>query len=46
MPEALPLLEHLIVTIEQSQKNLLSKQGQSPARFELCEQDLRRTNAN
>ncbi|CAF3358303.1 unnamed protein product [Rotaria socialis] len=46
MPEALPLLEHLIVTIEQPQKNLLSKQGQSPARFELCEQDLRRTNAN
>ncbi len=46
MPKALPLLEHLNVTIEQSQKNLPSKSDQSTARFELCEQDLRRTNAN
>jgi hypothetical protein len=46
MPEALPLLEHLNVTIEQPQKNLRYKFNQSTAHFELCEEDLRRANAN
>ena len=46
MPDALPLLEHLNVTIEQPQKNLQPKFGQSTPRFEWCEEDLRRANAN
>ncbi|CAF1269456.1 unnamed protein product [Rotaria sordida] len=45
MPQALPLLEHLNVTIEQPQKDLISKRGQSIKCFELCEKDLRCTNA-
>jgi hypothetical protein len=45
MPEALPLLEHLNVTIEQSRKDLIYKRGQSIQCFELCEKDLRCTNA-
>jgi hypothetical protein len=46
IPEALPLLEHLNVTIEQPQKKLTPKWNQSSPRFELCEQDIRRANAN
>jgi hypothetical protein len=46
MPEALPLLEHLNVTIEQPQKKLTPKWNQSSPRFELCEQDIRRANSN
>ncbi|CAF2160023.1 unnamed protein product [Rotaria magnacalcarata] len=45
MPAALPLLEHLNVTIEQPRKDLISKSGQSTERFELCEKDLRCTTA-
>jgi hypothetical protein len=45
MPESLPLLEHLNVTIEQPRKDLISKRVQSTERCELCEKDLRCTNA-
>ncbi|CAF3878575.1 unnamed protein product, partial [Rotaria sp. Silwood2] len=45
MPEALPLLEHLNVTIEQPRKDLITKNGQSAEHFELCEKDLRCKNA-
>ncbi|CAF4702225.1 unnamed protein product [Rotaria sp. Silwood1] len=45
MPEALPLLEHLNVTIEQPRKDLITKNGQSTEHFELCEKDLRCKNA-
>ena len=46
MPDALPLLEHLNVTIEQPEKNLISTSDQSTKRLELCEKDLRRANAD
>ncbi|CAF5066587.1 unnamed protein product, partial [Rotaria sp. Silwood1] len=45
MPEALPLLEHLNVTIEQPRKDLITKNGQPTEHFELCEKDLRCKNA-
>ncbi|CAF4263130.1 unnamed protein product, partial [Rotaria sordida] len=45
MPQALSLLEHLNVTIEQRRKDLISKRGHSTECFELCEKDLCYTNA-
>ncbi|UJR16925.1 hypothetical protein I4U23_003823 [Adineta vaga] len=45
MPEALPLLEHLNVTIEQPREDLLIKREQSIKSIQLSENDLRHTNA-
>jgi hypothetical protein len=45
-PDALPLLEHLNVTIEQPQKGLSLRADQSTKRFNLSEQDLVRANVD
>jgi hypothetical protein len=45
MPEALPSLEHLNVTIEQPRKDLISEKDQSQRSIKLCETDLHCTNA-
>jgi hypothetical protein len=45
MPEPLPLLEHLNVTIEQPRKDLISEKDQSKRSIKLCEKDLHCTNA-
>ncbi|UJR10933.1 hypothetical protein I4U23_015118 [Adineta vaga] len=45
MPEALPLLEHLNVTIEQPRKDLITKRKQQTKSIQLSEKDLRDTNA-
>ncbi|CAF1021951.1 unnamed protein product [Adineta steineri] len=45
MPEALPLLEHLNVTIEQPRKDLITKRKQPAKSVQLSENDLRYANA-
>ena len=44
MPEALPLLEHLNVTIEQPREDLISEKDQSKRSIKLCEKDFQYTN--
>ena len=46
VPEALPVLEHLNVTIEQPQKKGIMKSNKSTTSIHLCKDDLRRTNAS
>lgn len=45
IPEALPLLEYLNVTIEQPRKDLITERRQPTKSVQLSENDLRYTNA-